>query len=128
SVNGPALGVKIEGATVPWKLSPPAPNCETLPNAPSVARAQSRRTAGLSELPAARMVSAYQIPVPEASMLDTTRCAGSALPAATRAAAAASTSRIIRQLPTVMIELRVLNSSELLGANGSATQRCPSTM
>jgi hypothetical protein len=79
--------------------------------------------AGLSELPAERMLSAYQIPVPETSTLDTTRCADSALPTARLAAAAASTRRIIRQLPTVMIELLVLNSSEVLGANGSATQR-----
>jgi hypothetical protein len=57
------------------------------------------------------------------STLDTTRCADSAPDTARLAAAAASARRIIRQLPTVMIELFVLNSSEVLGANGSATQR-----
>jgi hypothetical protein len=52
--------------------------------------------AGLSELPADRMLSAYHTPVPDTSTLDDTRCAGSTPAAAMNTAAAATTARIIR--------------------------------
>ena len=75
------------------------------------------------------MLSAYQTPVP-----DTIHARDDALRRERRgeketpAAAAATTRKCMRYVPTVMIELFVLNSSELAGANGSATQRFPSTM
>jgi len=110
-------------------LNAPPPRRETLAYAPIVARGQSSLSAGLIDPPPDRMLSAYHTLVPDKSRLVATRCAGSDAASALPATTAPSAERVPRTyVPTITIELFVSNSSELVGASGSGTQRAPSTM
>lgn len=126
ALNGPTLGEKIDGAIAACTLVPPSPSRDAANDAASVALGQSMRTAGASDAPVERMLSAYHTPVPERSTLDVTRCAGR--DDASSTTAAQDDRSLTRYEPTVTIELRVSNSSALAGANGSASHRFPSTM
>jgi hypothetical protein len=52
-VNGPALGVKTDGASDACALEPLCESCENVAEPPMVARAQSIRNAGVIDAPVA---------------------------------------------------------------------------
>src|SRR5215510_1519966 len=128
ALNGPMLGVKTDGVTEPCRLERPAPNCESANEPSSEAAGQSSRNAGAIDVPVARMLSAYQTPVPVRSMLDFTRCADRLAALILIVATMARALHCTRYVPTLRIELSVSKSSARVGAYGSATQRFPSTM
>src|SRR5262245_31167922 len=122
------LGVESAGVIEPWMLERPAPRCENANEPSREAIGQSSRIAGAMDVPVARMVSAYQTPVPVRSMLDFTRCADKLAVLMLIIAVTARALRRTRYEPTLRIELSVSKSSARVGAYGSATQRFPSTM
>src|SRR5262245_9956925 len=115
ALNGPTLGVKTDGVIEPCRLERPAPNCENANEPSSEAAGQSTRNAGAIDVPVARMLSAYQTPVPVRSMLDFTRCADR-LAALMLIAVTARALHRTRYVPTLRIELSVSKSSARVGA------------